>query len=342
LEEKTSLACDIQKADMESKIKRYDALAKKILSNKRVLASIMKECIEEYSAETVEDIATKYIEGKPSISSEPVDQDLRISSGNEDTSADEGKVLYDIKFTSLLPGKEAKIGMIINVEAQRDSNPGYPIMKRGIYYSSRMISAQKGTVFSKSEYGKICKVVTVWVCMETPEYMRYTMNTYSFQERNVIGSYRVPKTDYDLIKMVVINLGNRDDTKDGCEEDDGDIIDMLNLLLRHDEPLEKREKLLNDKYKLPMTESREEMNEMCNLGEGIFIKGMEQGRAEGKVEGRAEGKVEGRAEGNTEGEIRMLKKLVNVGKISIDEAAEMAGLTVDEFNKKAEEIMKTA
>lgn len=49
------------------------------------------------------------------------------------------------------------IRLIINVEAQNNFYPGYPLIKRGIYYCSRMISAQYGTEFSASHYEDIKK-----------------------------------------------------------------------------------------------------------------------------------------------------------------------------------------
>jgi len=44
----------------------YDKICKKILSNKMILAWIMKECVDEYKNIDVKDI-TKYIEGIPSV-----------------------------------------------------------------------------------------------------------------------------------------------------------------------------------------------------------------------------------------------------------------------------------
>ena len=58
------------------------------------------------------------------------------------------------------------IRLIINVEAQTAFNPGYPLTKRAIYYCSRMISAQHGPIFTKSEYGKIRKVYSIWICTQ--------------------------------------------------------------------------------------------------------------------------------------------------------------------------------
>ena len=45
----------------------YDAACKRILAEKRILAWIMKECVEEYRDCSLEEIETKYIEGTPQL-----------------------------------------------------------------------------------------------------------------------------------------------------------------------------------------------------------------------------------------------------------------------------------
>ena len=72
-------------------------------------------------------------------------------------------MFYDVRFDAIAPKsadsteQEEVIRLIINVEAQTKFKPGYPLTKRAIYYCSRMISAQHGPIFTKSEYGKIRK-----------------------------------------------------------------------------------------------------------------------------------------------------------------------------------------
>ena len=50
----------------------------------------------------------------------------------EDKSVREGTVTYDIRFRAIVPDSEEQIALIINVEAQNDFYPGYPLIKRGI------------------------------------------------------------------------------------------------------------------------------------------------------------------------------------------------------------------
>ena len=72
----------------------YDAACKRVLSEKAILARIMKACLEEYKNCDVNGIAEKYIEGQPQVSAVPVlpDEDSTIISGidTEDKSVHEG------------------------------------------------------------------------------------------------------------------------------------------------------------------------------------------------------------------------------------------------------------
>ncbi len=107
-----------------------DASCKQILSEKVILAWIMKSCLNEYKNCTVREIMEKYIDGTPEISMIPVAPDetnTRIQGiGNEDTSMTEGTVTYDIRFQALAPPDDKPIQLIINIEAQNDFYPGYP------------------------------------------------------------------------------------------------------------------------------------------------------------------------------------------------------------------------
>ena len=76
---------------------KLDASCKRLLSEKSILAWIMKSCLEEYRNCDVKDIAEKYIEGQPEVGIVPVAPDetnaARIRGlQNEDTSLTEGTV----------------------------------------------------------------------------------------------------------------------------------------------------------------------------------------------------------------------------------------------------------
>ena len=68
----TYLAHTITQTDYEA---RYDRAAKKLLANKLVLAHILKDCVKEYQACSIMDIAQKYIEGEPEVGTTGVNMD---------------------------------------------------------------------------------------------------------------------------------------------------------------------------------------------------------------------------------------------------------------------------
>ena len=153
--EKSSLASGL---DITADIDAYDATYKRLLAEKIVLARIMERCLPEFRGCDIGTIAEKYIKDTPYISQVPADPDetgafLR-GIGQEQTSPTEGSVLFDIYFDAAVPNTDETVKLIINVEAQAEFHPSYPLLKRGIYHCARLLSAQKNTVFTKSHYEK--------------------------------------------------------------------------------------------------------------------------------------------------------------------------------------------
>jgi len=185
---------------------RYDAACKRLLSEKIILAWIMKNCMNEYKNCSIQEIAEQYIEGTPQISEIPVAPEetntTRISgTGVEDPSITEGTITYDIRFFALLPDSKKRIHLIINIEAQNRFHPGYPLLKRAIYYCSRMISAQYGTEFTSSHYEKIKKVYSIWICMNPPLKEENSITQYSLTETNLVGERKEMEKNYDLYNV---------------------------------------------------------------------------------------------------------------------------------------------
>ena len=99
---------------------------------------------------------------------------------------------------------------------------------------------------------------------------------------------------------------------------------MLDALLSSDMPLEKRKDILSGVYGIPMTRKfKREVKKVCNLSSGV----MEAGRKAGLKEGRKE-------------LLMSLIKLVDKGKLSVEDAADSASMTVEAFLKKKEVLKK--
>ena len=271
----TTISKSIRSADDRA---NYDAACKRLLSEKIILAWIVKSCLEEFRDYDVEDIASRYIEGEPQVSEVPVAPDETNAAtvihgiGTEDATQTEGTVTYDIRFLASLPSSNGKIRMILNVEGQNDFYPGYPILKRGIYYCSRMISAQYGTEFTHSQYQKIKKVYSIWVCMAPPEERRNSITRYRLVEENLAGTVKEPVRNYDLLSVVMLCLGGAD------EENYNGVLKLLDVLLSSEAGEAEKKRILQDDFNIPMTQTLEtEVQVMCNLSQGV----LEKGKAEG-------------------------------------------------------------
>ncbi len=112
----TTIAKNIRVVDDKAS---YDAACKRLLSEKIILAWIMKNCLDEYRDCDVNEIAEKYIEGIPQVGEAAVapDESNKVSmihgAGNEDASLTEGTVTYDIRFHALAPISGELIRLII-------------------------------------------------------------------------------------------------------------------------------------------------------------------------------------------------------------------------------------
>ena len=265
----------------------YDAACKRVLSEKAILARIMKACLEEYKNCDVNDIAGKYIEGQPQVSEVPVlpDESGSVISGmdTEDKSIREGSVTYDIRFRAVVPGTEEQIGLIINVEAQNDFYPGYPIITRGVYYCCRIISSQYGREFTGSHYERIKKVYSIWMCMNPPKYRKNSITRYRLVEEQLVGEAVEPVEpveNYDLLSIVMLCLGGP-----GGGNYEG-VLRLLDVLLSNETSEVEKRKILQDDYGIQMTQTMEqEVSVMCNLSKGVEEKGIAKGMAAGIANG---------------------------------------------------------
>lgn len=269
----TQFASELEAAANKSKL---DHVCKRLLSEKSILAWIMKECLEEYKSCSISEIAERYIEGTPQVADIAVHPNQTNASkivgmNTEDSSINEKTIYFDIRFFAVAPSSGELIRLIINVEAQNNYYPGYPLTKRAIYYLSRLISAQYTTEFDHSEYDKLKKVYSVWICMNPPVERRNTITQYSFTKKDMVGMVNEPKENYDLMTAVFLCLGGSSDT-------DSPILQMLNTLLSEKIlPAEKKQILRND-FDISMTDKLDEGVElMCNYSQYVEDRGIEKG-----------------------------------------------------------------
>ncbi len=264
----------------------YDEAAKRLSSQKIVLAYILKGCLPEYQDYTPEEISDRFIEGDPQIGEAAVHADEEISEcekperilglNTEDTTVTEGMVRYDIRFKALLPKNPERLYLILNIEAQNEQQMWYPLLKRAVYYGSRLISSQYGTVFSGMDYGAVKKVYSIWICTKSAKKYRNSMNRYEMVEECLVGENRSDPENYRLMNLILLHVGEYDE---GTHEG---ILGFLEVLLSGKLQAEEKRQILQERYHIAMTKKMsEEVTQMCNLSWGIYQDGVEDGVEQG-------------------------------------------------------------
>ena len=261
---------------LEGRNPAYDAAAKKVISTKIILAWILKYCVTEFKDTDIEEIKDKYILGTPEVGTTPVMPDMtnagkRIRGENaEDKTVTEGTITFDIRFQARSP-KGQRLGLIINVEAQQSMRLTYSLIKRAIYYGSRLISSQHDIEFTHSDYDKIKKVYSIWLCMDSPT-GKSGITRYLTQELPEYGAIKEEKANYDLQQIVMVYIG--DDRKHIRNK----FLRMLYDLFKDDETAGVKKKNLKQKYQIIWTPKAEkEVDTMCNLSIGVYHRGIDKG-----------------------------------------------------------------
>ncbi len=316
MELQNTLATNINSASDKAAL---DASCKRLLSNKVILAWIMKSCLKEYQNCSIEEIFNNYIEGIPQIAAMAVNpdetnvihKDFSIGEtitgiNTEDVTMTEGTIIYDIRFFAVAPVSGELIRLIINIEAQNDYYPGYPLIKRGLYYCSRMISAQYGTEFTGSHYEQIKKVYSIWICINPPTKKKNSITRYMIQEECLIGNGTESVDNYDLLSAIMICLG------DPNGKDSDGILKLLEVLLSSSIEVKKKKEILDHDFNIKMTKTMEsEVSLMCNLSKGIEEKGIAIGFKRGLERGMEQGLERGMEQGTIDTLLSSIRSLMD-------------------------------
>ena len=305
---------DIKKSiSATDKDAQYDEKAKNLLGHKIILAHILVKTIDEFKGMNPKDVV-QYIEGEPYISRVPVDagstnvekeQDGEkvIGLNTENSELNEGLVRFDIIFYVRM--KDGLSQVIVNIEAQKAEPSAYDIINRAVFYISRMISSQKGREFIKSNYNDIKRVYSIWVCMNMSQ---NCMNYIHFTQESVVGTYQW-KGDIDLANIVLIGLAEDLPEK----EEKYELHRLLGALLSAKLDVNTKLDIIGNEFDIPLeSDIRKDVNDMCNLSQGI----KEQAYAEGTENGIVKGVAIGKREGIAETIIKMYRKGYEPAQIS--------------------------
>ena len=249
-----------QAIDIAGNRAKYDECAKKLLSYKAIIAWILKSCTKEFSQYEVQYICDNCLKEEVEVSTHAVHQDElgkdkklggdeRIEGMNtESNSIQEHTIYYDIRLPAFLP----------------KSNEGF-------YYCGRMISEQYGTVFVDEHYEKVEKVYSIWICPDPAKKRKNGIFKYHTIEDIIYGEPYTKEENYDLMEVVILNLGDADKSSDLA------ILDLLNVLFSTTTTPEEKKRRLHNEFEIAMTaEFESEVQEMCNLSEALVEQGAER------------------------------------------------------------------
>lgn len=308
----------------------YDANIKFLLADKQILARILKYAVEEFKEMAISDIID-CIGDDIEVGTRPLDAGLsnlgRISGANtEDNVPGEGKIFFDIRFTAY--HKEMEIKILINIEAQRSSEPGklgYHLENRIIFYLARMISAQKQTEFYHSDYDSLKKVRSIWLCLNSDE-DGDSIEEIKLERKDIFGNRKKPY-ETDLMRGIIINIRSGETLK----ESPNILISMLEKLLSKT-GVEEKKRILTEEYGMVMTTELEgKVQTMCNWSEAIIERSVEEGMREGMQKGMQKGMQEGRQRGMQEERLNAIERMIQANLTK--EQIMSCGYTEEEYEK---------
>lgn len=194
----------------------YDAGMKQLMSNKEILVPILQMTVPEFKTCSQEEILQcldiSSITKDDFVSDIPnIERDLRLTKEDSELSSlVEKLVRFDIRFKIINPKlstEKIRVNLHIDMEAQksyRPSNPSYPILKRAVYYVARDLSSQLSTITQTTDYSKLEKCYSIWICAEdVPKKLQNTLTEYSFSKKDIIGVVDEPEEDYDLLTIFI-------------------------------------------------------------------------------------------------------------------------------------------
>ena len=275
----------LEKIIVSDKKARYDKEALAILSQKRIMAKLLKEVVPEVKNYSIEEIET-FIEGKPKIKKVGVHPNTKIlpriiGRATESKLLGEGTIKFDLWFNLDIPNISKPIRIIINVEAQGKEDPGYNLVTRSIYYDCRMVSEQYETEFFHSNYDDIKKVYSIWVVMPKKK-KENSVETYSIKREQNYGKSGSPKDRWDIMASVIIRLGKN-------KSKDKNFLNVLSAIFSDTISVEEKLHICEENGETIVDDELvERIESMSNLGMAID----EEARAEGLQEGIQQGSVE--------------------------------------------------
>ena len=249
------------------------------LQKKVFLAPVLKNIVPEYkelNLETIEELITTHSNVKVNP---------QVYNADDSGKGNETETHYDVLADCALPdGETICVGFFFDLEMQRESKPGYPIPKRGVYYCCRLISRQIENLGEES-YNQLKPVYSVWILINNiPEYLRnsiYSAKLSGYSNKKSIDISKI-NSQIDLIHLYLVYLS--EDFK--YEETQENLIKYLQsvFIKQVDNPK------FNPYYEYS-SKIKKEVDEVMTIRESFEARGEARGEAIGEARGMIKGRI---------------------------------------------------
>ena len=275
----------IQTAANEILMNKFDTACKKILEFKEVLSRILEAVIDDFHGMEYSEI--EKLIGAVTIDY-PLNADMPLVQNvdTETASMTDGTRRFDLRFPVMVPSDNSEYEMIINIEAQKAFVSEKYVHKRAEYYTSRLISGQYGKKFTESDFDKIKRVRSVWICLQPTEAYRNSVTVFERGARVLGGNPKITNNIYDTSSYVIIGLN-------GNLESGIKLVRFLDTLFSVDITPEEKSRRLNSEFGITAGDNmKKELRDMCDFSKAIYEQGVEKGIEKGKAEGREQERAE--------------------------------------------------
>ena len=338
----TELKNSIAATDKEA---QYDESAKRLLSQKIILAHILAKTVPEFTSMNPTDIVP-LIEGEPYISSVPVDPGLsniekpkadeQITNGlsnikkesngqriiglnDENIEINEGMIRFDIIFYVRIPLKSNIADK--DITANNSTDAENRLSQIIINVEAQKSEPQKYDILNRAIF-YVSRMISSQKGrdFENSDYNNikqvYSIWVCMNMPENSMSHIHLLKDDLidkhnwhgnlDLLNIIMVGLSNNLPPHDDTYE----MHRLLSALLSKDLTVNEKLDIIGNEYDIPVENNlREDVNVMCNLSQGI----KEDGIAIGEARGIAIGEARGRAEGEATAETKIVLNMHNNG-----------------------------
>ena len=130
-------------------------------------------------------------------------------------------------------------------------------------------ASQKEKEFYGDNYNGLKKVYSIWITMDVQNYRANSIQEYSLTEKILHGEFHDELQNYDLLKIIILNLGMKPTSQK--------LLNLLHLLFMDLKSSDEKEKILCDEYDITLTrDMRKELTDMGGLMEPLLKVATEQ------------------------------------------------------------------